>query len=178
MKLVILDRDGVINADSDAFIKSADEWEPIPGSLEAIALLNQSGYHIAVATNQSGIARGLLSVETLHEIHQKMTYSLAQLGGRIDAVFFCPHGPDEGCPCRKPSPGMLLQISDRLGVDLRGVPFVGDSISDTQAATQAGASPVMVRTGKGARTLKDHDSLPDGLRVFDDLAAFVDDTLS
>ena len=174
MKLVILDRDGVINEDSDEYIKSADEWEPIPGSLEAIARLNQSGYHVAVVTNQSGISRGLFSIETLHEMHEKMSHLLQAHGGQIDTVSFCPHGPDDGCPCRKPSPGMLLQLAERLGIDLRGVPFVGDALRDIQAATQAGATPFLVRTGKGGQTAQQRDALPAALQIFDDLAAFVD----
>ena len=174
MKLVILDRDGVINEDSDAYIKSAEEWVPIDGALEAIARLNQSGYHVAIVTNQSGIARGLFSIEDLHEMHEKMNHLLQAHGGHIDTVLFCPHGPDNGCPCRKPSPGMLLQLAERLGIDLRGVPFVGDTISDIQAATQAGATPVLVRTGKGEKTVQLRDSLPAALQIFDDLAGFVD----
>jgi len=173
MKLVILDRDGVINQDSENYIKSADEWVPIPGSLEAIARLNQAGYHVAVVTNQSGIARGLFGIEDLHEMHKKMDYLLSRHGGRIDAVSFCPHGRDEGCPCRKPSPGMLLQLADRLGIDLRGVPMVGDSLRDLQAAAQVGATPILVRTGKGEQTARD-EALPANTVIHDDLSAFVE----
>ena len=136
--------------------------------------MNRAGYQVAVVTNQSGIGRGLFAIEALHAMHQKMHHLLSQLGGHIDAVLFCPHKPDEGCPCRKPSPGLLLQLADRLSVDLRGVPFVGDSLSDIHAATQAGASPIIVRTGKGENTLRMHDNLPASLQVFDNLAAFAE----
>ena len=173
MKLVILDRDGVINEDSENYIKSADEWIPIPDSLEAIARLNQIGCHIVVVTNQSGIARGLFGIEELHEMHKKMDYLLSQYGGRIEAVSFCPHGPDEGCPCRKPSPGMLLQLANRLGIDLRGVPMVGDSVRDLQAAAQVGALPILVRTGKGEQTVRG-ETMPVNTVVYDNLSAFVD----
>ncbi|MEM7292459.1 MAG: D-glycero-beta-D-manno-heptose 1,7-bisphosphate 7-phosphatase [Pseudomonadota bacterium] len=174
MKLVILDRDGVINQDSADFIKSADEWIPIDGSLEAIAQLNQAGYQVVVVSNQSGIARGLFTLEDLHDMHNKMDSLLSPLGGRVDAVLFCPHGPDDGCPCRKPAPGMLLQVADRLGIDLRTTPFVGDSHVDIQAATLAGAQPKLVRTGKGEDTLRTLDPLPQGVEVFANLAEFVD----
>ncbi|MDD2929853.1 MAG: D-glycero-beta-D-manno-heptose 1,7-bisphosphate 7-phosphatase, partial [Sideroxydans sp.] len=130
MKLIILDRDGVINYDSDQFIKSPDEWKPIPGSLEAIARLNQEGYRVVVATNQSGIGRGLFDMPTLNAIHDKMHKSLAQVGGRIDAIFFCPHTNEADCSCRKPKSGMMLEISARYGIGLAGVPAVGDSLRD------------------------------------------------
>lgn len=176
MQLIILDRDGVINQDSDAFIKSPDEWIPIPGSLEAISKLHQAGYHIVVASNQSGIARGLLDMETLNQIHDKMQRALAQLGGRIDAIFFCPHGPDDACDCRKPAPGLFQQIRQRLNMDLQDVYAVGDSLRDLQAAQQAGAMPVLVRTGKGMRTLAAGEGL-EGIPVFDNLALFVEHLL-
>lgn len=175
MKLVILDRDGVINEDSDEFIKSPEEWQPLPGSLEAITRLTQAKYRIVVASNQSGLARGLLNIDTLNQIHEKMHRSLAELGGYIDVVFFCPHSPKAACTCRKPKPGLFLDIANRLGIHLTGVPAVGDSLRDLQAATTAGASPVLVRTGKGKKTEK---SLADNrlveVPVYDDLAAFVD----
>ena len=177
VKLVVLDRDGVINEDSDSYIKSPEEWVPIEGSLEAIARLNQAGYSVAVVTNQSGVGRGLFSIETLHAMHEKMHHLLQQHGGHIETVFFCPHLPDMGCPCRKPSPGMLLQLADRLGVDLRGVPFIGDTVSDIQAATQAGATPILVRSGKGERTLVERDKLPESIQIFDDLADYVSQLL-
>jgi D-glycero-D-manno-heptose 1,7-bisphosphate phosphatase len=172
MKLIILDRDGVINYDSDQFIKSPQEWRPIEGSLEAIALLNQFGWRVVVATNQSGVGRGLFDMDTLAAIHEKMHRSLAQTGGRIDAIFFCPHAADSKCACRKPKPGMLLEIASRFNVDLADVPVVGDSLRDLQAADAAGAQPVLVRTGKGTRTEAD-PALPRGARIYDNLAAMV-----
>nr|HET7858499.1 D-glycero-beta-D-manno-heptose 1,7-bisphosphate 7-phosphatase [Caldimonas sp.] len=151
MKLIILDRDGTINEDRDDFVKSPDEWVPIAGSLEAIARLNHAGWHTVVATNQSGIARGLFDLATLNAIHAKMNRAIAEVGGRIDAVFFCPHGPDDGCTCRKPRAGMLKAIGERYGVPLRETYSVGDSLRDLEAAAAAGCAPHMVRTGKGAR---------------------------
>ena len=173
MKLVILDRDGVINYDSDEFIKSPEEWKPIPGSLEAIARLSQAGYRVVVATNQSGIGRGLLDMGTLNAIHEKLNRALAPLGGRIDAFFFCPHGADAGCGCRKPATGMFEEISRRLGVELEDVPAIGDSLRDLQAAESAGAQPVLVLTGKGRDTLT-AGNLPPSARVFEDLAEAVE----
>jgi D-glycero-D-manno-heptose 1,7-bisphosphate phosphatase len=170
MNLIILDRDGVINYDSDQFIKSPDEWRPIPGSLEAIALLNRWGWRVVMASNQSGVGRGLFDMDTLNAIHDKMTKSLAQVGGRLDAIFFCPHAADSPCKCRKPKPGMLIEISQRFNVDLTGVPVVGDSLRDMQAAVAVGASPHLVLTGKGAKTHQD-SQLPPQTEVFDDLAA-------
>ncbi|MCS6787607.1 MAG: D-glycero-beta-D-manno-heptose 1,7-bisphosphate 7-phosphatase [Thiobacillaceae bacterium] len=172
MKLVILDRDGVINYDSDQFIKTPEEWRPIPGSLEAIACLNQAGFRVVVASNQSGVGRGLLDMAALNAIHSKMHAQLARLGGRIDAVFFCPHAADSRCACRKPRPGLLVEIALRYHVDLRGVPVIGDSLRDLQAAQAAGARPVLVRTGKGMKTLGE-GGLPEGTRVFGDLAEAV-----
>ncbi|MDP3874488.1 MAG: D-glycero-beta-D-manno-heptose 1,7-bisphosphate 7-phosphatase [Pseudomonadota bacterium] len=172
MKLIILDRDGVINYDSDQFIKSPQEWRPIEGSLEAIALLNQFGWRVVVATNQSGVGRGLFDMDTLAAIHDKMHRSLAQTGGRIDAIFFCPHAADSKCACRKPKPGMLLEIASRFNVDLADVPVVGDSLRDLQAADAAGAQPVLVRTGKGTKTEAD-PALSRGARIYDNLAAMV-----
>jgi D-glycero-D-manno-heptose 1,7-bisphosphate phosphatase len=171
MKLVILDRDGTINEDSDEFVKSPEEWRPLKGSLEAIARLTQADYRVVVATNQSGIARGLLDTRTLFAIHDTLLRALAQLGGRIDAFFFCPHAPDAGCPCRKPQPGMLLEVGRRFNVALDGVCMVGDSLRDLQAAAAAGARPVLVLTGKGTKT-RDEGGLPPGTKVFADLAAF------
>ena len=172
MKLIILDRDGVINFDSDQFIKSPEEWKPIPGSLEAIARLNQAGYRVVLATNQSGIGRGLFDMATLNAIHDKMHKALAQVGGRIDALFFCPHAADSKCDCRKPKPGMFEEISRRFNMDLKGVPAIGDSLRDLQAATAMGAIPVLVRTGKGEKTLE-AGGLPEGTLVFADLAEAV-----
>ncbi|BCB25628.1 D,D-heptose 1,7-bisphosphate phosphatase [Sulfurimicrobium lacus] len=172
MKLIILDRDGVINVDSDQFIKSPEEWKPIPGSLEAIARLNQAGYRVVLATNQSGIGRGLFDMATLNAIHDKMHKALAQVGGRIDALFFCPHAADSKCDCRKPKPGMFEEISRRFNMDLKGVPAIGDSLRDLQAAVSMGAMPVLVRTGKGEKTLE-AGGLPEGTLVFADLAEAV-----
>ena len=176
MKLVILDRDGTINHDSDQCIKSPAEWKPIKGSLEAIARLTQSGYRVVVATNQSGIARGLFDMAALNAIHDTMHKAVAHAGGRIDAVFFCPHAADANCECRKPNPGMLLEIGRRMNIALAGVPMVGDALRDLQAAAAAGARPVLVLTGKGRSTQKD-GGLPETTRVCPDLASFVADFL-
>ncbi len=171
MKLIILDRDGVINQDSEQFIKSPEEWKPIPGSLEAIARLNQWGWRVVVASNQSGIGRGLFGMDTLNAINDKMVKALAAVGGRLDAIFFCPHPADSTCACRKPQPGMLLQIAERFNVDLAKVPAVGDSLRDMQAAQTAGAQPVLVLTGKGEATRKQPE-FPADIPVFSDLAAY------
>jgi D-glycero-D-manno-heptose 1,7-bisphosphate phosphatase len=171
MKLVILDRDGTINEDSDEFIKSPEEWRPIKGSLEGIARLTQADYSVVVATNQSGIARGKLDTRTLFAIHDTLLRALAQVGGRIDAFFFCPHAADAGCPCRKPQPGMLLEVARRFNVALDDVCMVGDAQRDLEAAAAAGARPVLVLTGKGTMT-RDEGRLPPGTRIFPDLAAF------
>ncbi len=177
MKLVVLDRDGVINFDSVHFIKSTNEWIPIPGSLEAIALLNQNGYRIAVATNQSGISRGLFDMVTLNAIHDKMHKALVQLGGRVDAMFYCPHSADNNCACRKPKPGMMEEIGRRFGVDMKGVPIVGDALRDLQAGAALGMQPMLVRTGKGEETLA-AGGLPEGTLIFADLAAAVQHIIS
>lgn len=173
MKLIILDRDGVINEDSDQYIKSIDEWMPIPGSLEAIARLNQADYRVVVATNQSGVARGLFGFDTLNRMHTKMLKMLADVGGEIDGIFFCPHTPEENCECRKPKAGLLLDIAKRFDVDLTGVPVIGDSLRDLEAARLVNAAPILVRTGKGERTLAKGEGL-DGVPVYDDLAGAVD----
>jgi D-glycero-D-manno-heptose 1,7-bisphosphate phosphatase len=170
MKLVILDRDGVINLDSEHYIKSPEEWKPIAGSLEAIARFTQAGFRVVVATNQSGVGRGLFDMATLNAMHDKMHKAVNQLGGRIDAVFFCPHAQDAGCACRKPQPGMLLEIAGRFNVALAGVPAIGDSLRDLQAASAAGARPILVLTGKGQQTLKS-GGLPEGTEIHQDLAA-------
>ncbi|MFN3983972.1 MAG: D-glycero-beta-D-manno-heptose 1,7-bisphosphate 7-phosphatase [Rhodocyclaceae bacterium] len=172
MKLIILDRDGVINHDSEQFIKSPDEWRPIDGSLEAIARLNQWGWRVVVASNQSGIGRGLFGMDTLNAINDKMVKHLAQAGGRLDAIFFCPHPADSTCDCRKPKPGMLRQIGERFNVDLANVPVVGDSLRDLQAGAAAGARPYLVLTGKGEHT-RSLPELPAETQVFPDLAAVV-----
>lgn len=152
MKLVLLDRDGVINEDSDAYIKSPDEMHFIPGSLEAIARLNQGGFQVVVVTNQSGIARGFFDIDTLNAMHMKLHRELAAVGGRIEFIAFCPHAPEHGCQCRKPRPGLLLDIASRLNCSLAGVPLVGDSLKDLEVARAVGAIPLLVKTGKGERT--------------------------
>ncbi|EGL54593.1 MAG: D-glycero-beta-D-manno-heptose 1,7-bisphosphate 7-phosphatase [Pseudomonadota bacterium] len=169
MSLIILDRDGVINHDSDDFIKNPAEWEPIEGSLEAIARLNYAGYRVVVITNQSGIARGLFDVETLNRIHSKMRRMLAQVGGKIEAIMFCPHGPEDDCQCRKPQNGSFVDLAHRLRVNLENVPAVGDSLRDIQAAMLSQARPILVKTGKGERTLA--AGIPDGVEVYEDLAS-------
>ena len=173
MKLVILDRDGTINEDSDAYIKSPSEWRPIPGSLEAIARLNQAGYRVVVATNQSGIARKLFDTKTLFAIHDMLQKAAAQFGGRVDAFFFCPHAADDACDCRKPRPGMLIEVARRFNVSLGDTYMVGDARRDVEAAAAAGAKPVLVLTGKGARTQAE-GNLPPGTEIFPDLAAFAE----
>jgi D-glycero-D-manno-heptose 1,7-bisphosphate phosphatase len=180
MKLVIIDRDGTINVDRDEFVKSADEWVPLPGALEAIARLNHAGWHVAIASNQSGLGRGLFDVAALNEMHAKMHKLLAACGGRIDAVFYCPHAPDERCACRKPASGLFEQIGDRFGVDLAGVPSVGDTLRDLQAGASLGCESHLVLTGKGAgyRGRQLPDTFPAGTRVHADLAAFADHLLA
>ncbi len=170
MKLVILDRDGTINHDSDQDIKSPAEWKPIPGSLEAIARLTQGGWRVVVATNQSGIARGLFDMTTLNAIHGEMHRAVVQAGGRIDAIFFCPHAADSNCECRKPKPGLLREIASRFGVELDDVPMIGDSLRDLEAAAAAGAQAYLVLTGNG-RKARDTGGLPQGTAIFADLAA-------
>lgn len=170
MKLIILDRDGVINEDSDLYIKSAAEWRPLKGAAEAIARFNHAGYRVVVATNQSGIGRGLFDMATLNLMHDKMHKVVAQAGGRIDAVFYCPHKDDDKCACRKPKPGMLHDIAQRFDVDLKNVPCVGDAVRDMQAGAAAGCELVLVKTGKGVKTIA-AGGLPDGTRVFADLPA-------
>lgn len=173
MKTIILDRDGVINIDSALYIKSPAEWKPIPGSLEAIARLNQAGYRVVVATNQSGIGRGLFDMDTLNAMHEKMHKSLAALGGRVDAIFYCPHTADDHCNCRKPKAGMFERIAKVYNMDLKGVLAIGDSLRDLQAGAAAGCTPVLVRTGKGTKTESD-GNLPAGTTIYDNLAAAVD----
>jgi D-glycero-D-manno-heptose 1,7-bisphosphate phosphatase len=173
LKLIVLDRDGVINEDSDDYIKSPEEFIPIPGSLEAIARLTQAGWRVVVATNQSGVARGYYDLATLQRIHDKLHRLLAPLGGQIEAIFYCPHGPDDQCACRKPKPGLLRDIETRLQVSLQGVPAIGDSLRDLEAAQAVGAAPILVRTGKGERTLAKGKGL-DGIPVYADLGAAVE----
>ncbi len=178
MKIIVLDRDGVINEDSDEYIKSADEWEPVPGSIEAIASLTQAGYTVVVVTNQSGLARGLFDITQLNAIHNKMHQHVNKAGGRIGAVFFCPHAPGDDCDCRKPKPGMLHSVMERLETDLTGVPVVGDSLRDLQAAMAVGAMPVLVLTGKGQKTRENNMGLEGHIAVFDDLASFTRELLA
>ncbi len=174
MKLIVLDRDGVINHDADDYIKSADEWFPIEGSLEAISRLSHNGYTVVIASNQSGLTRGYFTIDAFTAIHKKLDGMLAKIGGRIDAVFYCPHGPDDACDCRKPKPGMLLAIGQRFNVSLKDIVFIGDSISDINAANSAHAKAILVRTGKGVKAEKillsaSKQSVP----VYDDLASAV-----
>ena len=173
MRLVILDRDGVINYDSDAYIKSPEEWVPISGSLEAIAKLHRAGFTVTVATNQAGMARGLFDLATLNAIHRKMQIAIEQAGGKLDGIFVCPHAPWDICDCRKPKPGLLKQIAERFQVSLSGVPVIGDSLRDIEAAESVNARPLLVLTGYGEKTLQ---ALHDKRRVeaFTDLAAAVD----
>ena len=178
MKLIILDRDGTINEDRDDFVKSPEEWVPLPGALEAIARLNHAGWHTVIATNQSGLGRGTFDMATFNAMHTKMNQMLAKQGGRIDAVFFCPHGPSEGCRCRKPLPGLFEMIAERYGVELTDVPLVGDSLRDLEAGTAVGCQPHLVRTGKGARLDEEQleqilEQVP-GAQVHTDLAAFAE----
>lgn len=176
MKLVILDRDGTINQFSDEFVKSPDEWQPLPGALEAIARLNHAGWHVVVAANQSGLGRGLFDMSAVNAIHARLLRRLATVGGRIDAFFLCPHAPEDHCQCRKPGPGLFEKIAERLGVDLANVPAVGDSVSDLQAAAAAGCAPHLVLTGRAEHLRA--DQLPAGYppqtRVHADLTAFAE----
>lgn len=176
MKLIILDRDGTINQDSDDFIKSPEEWIPIPGALEAIARLNHAGWHTVIASNQSGLGRGLFDISALNAIHAKLHKQLAALGGRMDAIFFCPHTPEDACTCRKPLPGLSEQILDRMGVDANGVICVGDSLRDIEATAAAGCEPHLVLTGK-ASSLRGQTlptTYPSNTIVHLDLSAFAD----
>ncbi len=179
MKLVILDRDGTINVDSDEYVKSPDEWQPLPGAPEAIARLTHAGWHVVVASNQSGLGRGLFDMSALNAMHSKMHKVMATAGGRIDAVFFCPHSPGEGekaCGCRKPLPGLFEQIGERYGIELTGVPTVGDSLRDLQAGVAVGCEPHLVLTGKSVvyRDQPLPDCFPPGTRTHADLTAFAE----
>ena len=176
MKLIILDRDGTINCDSDDFVKTPDEWIPLPGALEAIAQLNHAGWHVVIASNQSGLGRGLFDVAALNAMHAKMHKLLAALGGRVDAVFYCPHSPEEACLCRKPLPGLFEQIGARFGLPLLGVPTAGDSLRDLQAGAAAGCEPHLILTGKSLAYQNggQPEGLPEGTRLHRDLPAFAD----
>jgi len=178
-KLVIMDRDGTINADSDEFIKSPEEWQPLPGALEAIAKLNHAGWHVVVATNQPGLGRGSFDVGTLNAIHTKMNKALAAVGGRVEAVFYCPHAAEDHCDCAKPAPGLFFQIGERFGVDLDQVPVVGDRLRDVEAGAKAGCQPHLVLSGEAGRELRAagaQRALPSGYppdtQVHEDLMAF------
>lgn len=174
-KLVILDRDGVINQDSDAYVKSVDEWLPIPGSIEAIATLSKAGYTICIATNQSGLARQYFTLGTLNAMHDKLVALVREQGGEIDAIEYCPHGPDDNCDCRKPLPGMFKTIAERFELtDLSGSHTVGDSLRDLEAGAALNSQPVLVKTGKGTRTLDSGKALPEGTQIFPDLSQFVE----
>jgi D-glycero-D-manno-heptose 1,7-bisphosphate phosphatase len=175
-EMIILDRDGVINQDSDDYIKSPEEWMPIAGSLEAISQLKKAGYLVTIATNQSGIARGLFSEQTLQNIHAKMTKLLAMRGASIDGIYYCPHAPQANCICRKPKPGLLIKIAEDFDIDLKQTSFVGDNISDIKAAEMAQAKPILLRTGKGDRVIQNYSEAAN-VPVYDDLAHFVRDTL-
>ena len=177
MKIVILDRDGVINEDSDDYIKSPEEWRPIPGSLEAIAQLNHEGYRVLVVTNQSGLGRGLFDIHGLNAIHQKMYRELSRLGGHIESILFCPHSPEDRCSCRKPESGLFEEIARRFHSRLDGVPAIGDSLRDIEAARRVGAAPILVLTGKGQATLDKGFGL-EGVPFFPDLASAVDALLT
>jgi D-glycero-D-manno-heptose 1,7-bisphosphate phosphatase len=176
MKIIILDRDGTINHDSDEYIKSPEEWRALPGALEAISRLNHAGYHVVIATNQSGLGRGLMDVAALNAIHKRMLKQLAAVGGRVDAIFYCPHAPTDGCTCRKPMPGLIEQIAERFGLEMQGVSFVGDTLSDMQAAVAAGCVPHLVLTGKfeALRGQALPPGFPVGTQMHLDLNAFVD----
>lgn len=177
IKLIILDRDGVINADSATYIKHPDEWVAIPGSLQAIARLHQAGWTVTVASNQSGLARGYFDTSTLTAIHQKLRKELAQVGGAIDAFFVCPHGPEDNCNCRKPLPGLFQDIATRYDIDLADVPAVGDSLRDLQASYAMGCKPWLVQTGNGTKTIK-QEGVPPTTQFASDLADAVDQILS
>ena len=175
MKLIILDRDGVINEDSDDYIKSPDEWIPIAGSLEALGKLSQNGFKVIIITNQSGIGRKIFSIEMLNAIHKKMSINLAQYGGVIDGIFFCPCAPEENCNCRKPKSGLYNEVSDRLQISLENVFCVGDKITDIQAAQNAGARPILVKTGKEN---DDSGNIPKNIPIYDDLLSFVNKVIT
>lgn len=167
---IILDRDGVINYDSDDYVRTAQAWRPLPGSLEAIAQLHAHGYHVVVVSNQSGIGRGLFTEAALEAIHTKMVRAVEATGGALAGIYYCPHRPDEGCDCRKPAPGLLRRAARELGFDLSGVPFIGDKASDVLAARAVGARPILVRTGRGEAAA----ALEAGIELYDDLAHAVD----
>ncbi len=167
--LIILDRDGVINEDSDNYVRSPEEFIPIPGSLQAIAQLKNSGFIVVIASNQSGIARGYFTEETLHSMHEKLKRLLSDFSVSLDGIFYCPHGPDDHCECRKPKPGLIFQIQEHLNASLENAIFIGDSLRDIQAARAAGIRPLLVRTGKGKNTEKNNPAELTDVKIFDDL---------
>lgn len=177
-KLVILDRDGVINQDSDNYIKTVDEWIPLPGSIAAIARLHRAGYSVVVATNQSGIGRGLFDLDDLEAMHEKLSELLAQQGAELAGIFYCPHTPEDHCHCRKPAAGLIDAIASEFGVSLNGVPLIGDSLRDLQAGLSHQCTPILIRTGKGTATEKKLPAQPEielqRAAVFDDLGQAVD----
>ena len=176
VKLVILDRNGTLNVHREDFVKSDIEWTPLPGALEAVARLNHAGWHVVIASNQSGLGRGLFDVASLNAMHAKMHKMLAAVGGRVDAVFYCPHSPDEGCDCRKPKPGLFFQIGERYGVDLANVPVAGDSLRDLLAGAAAGCAPHLLLSPLGPvrRGMPLPPDYPPNTQIHEDLAAFVD----
>jgi len=174
-RIIVLDRDGVINQDSDAYIKSPDEWIPVAGSIEAIAKLYHHGFRLFVITNQSGVARGYYGLETLHQIHRKMHDYVDRAGGKIEGILFCPHGPEDGCTCRKPKAGLFEQLQTTLNIPLDGVPAIGDSWRDIQAAQAVGALPILVKSGKGEQTMREHAAELDVMPVYQNLLQVVDE---
>jgi len=176
--LIILDRDGVINEDSDDYIKSPDEWHPINGSLEAIAKLNKAGFKVVVATNQSGVARGLFSKTTLHAIHQKMEDEIEKVGGHLEGIYICMHHPNDDCDCRKPKTGLLEKIKEDFADEFNSSVFIGDSFKDIEVARKMNCTPALVLTGKGERTLKEHLELKKDIHVFKNLSDAVNFILS
>lgn len=168
-RYILLDRDGVINHDSEAFIKSPDEWLSIEKSLDAIALLNQQGFRVVVITNQSGLARGLFDEKTLNAIHDKMCHAVEQKGGKIETIYFCPHQAKDLCECRKPKAGLLKKFATDYHVNLKETSFIGDSLRDIQAAKAGGANPILVKTGNGKKTLQDNPELSSSLLIFENL---------
>lgn len=174
MPLIILDRDGVINYDSSEYIKSPSEWNAIPGSLEAIADLNRAGYDVIIVTNQSGVGRGHYDLETLDQIHEKLINELAEVGGHIGKIFFCPHHPDDGCECRKPKPGMFNKIKNEYRTDLKDTFFIGDSLVDMQVAANVGCKPLLVLTGNGEKTLEQNPNIAANIPYFKNLAEAVE----
>jgi len=171
MRLIVLDRDGTLNENPEDFLRSPEDWTPIPGALEAVARLNQGGWRVVVATNQSGLGRGLFDVATLNAMHARMHKELAAAGARVEAVFFCPHAPEEGCDCRKPAPGLFQQIARRMKVAPSSVVAAGDSVRDAMAASAAGCEAHLIASGPAAEVGAD---LPAGTRIHPDLGAFAD----